>query len=68
MAVSDIDIWRTAKILIDSHGENAWLEASQRADHAVEDNNSDGVKVWKRVLAAIDELQRQKPATGEALN
>lgn len=66
--MEEIDIWRTAKILIDAHGEDAWLEASQRADHALEDNNSDGVKVWKRVIAAIDELQRQKPATGEALN
>jgi hypothetical protein len=66
--VEEIDIWRTAKILIDSHGEDAWLEASQRADHALEDSNSECVKVWKRVVAAIDELQRQKPASGEALN
>jgi hypothetical protein len=45
--VEDIDIWRTAKILIDSHGEGAWLEAAQRADRGVEDGNADVVRVWK---------------------
>jgi hypothetical protein len=53
-SLGDIDIWRTAKLLIDSHGEDAWLEASQRADHALEDKNSDG-EVWKRVIEAIDD-------------
>ncbi len=24
--MEEIDIWRTAKVLIDAHGENAWLE------------------------------------------
>jgi hypothetical protein len=42
MAVEDIDIWRLAKILIDAHGENAWLEAAQRADYALEDGNPGG--------------------------
>jgi hypothetical protein len=64
--MEEIDIWRTAKFLIDAHGEEAWLEASPRVDHALEDNNPDCVKVWKRAIAAIDELQCQKPATGEA--
>jgi hypothetical protein len=32
MGVEEIDIWRKAKILIDAHGKNAWLEAAQHTD------------------------------------
>jgi hypothetical protein len=67
MAIEDIDIWRSAKILIDAHGENAWLEAAQRADYALEDGNPDGVNVWKRVLRAIEEWRTQ-PHVGSAPN
>jgi hypothetical protein len=58
--MEEIDIWQTAKILIDAHGESAWLEAAQRADHCLEVGNSDGATVWKRVLRAVEDLQRQK--------
>ncbi|MBN9590287.1 MAG: hypothetical protein BGN85_12975 [Alphaproteobacteria bacterium 64-11] len=66
--MDEIDIWRTAKILIDAHGENAWLEAAQRADHALEDGSPEGVTVWKRVLRAVEDLRRQKPSASEPLN
>jgi hypothetical protein len=66
--VEEIDIWRTAKILIDAHGENAWLEAAQRADHCLENCNSEGAAVWKRVLLAVEDLQREKPRASEPLN
>jgi hypothetical protein len=66
--MEEIDIWRTAKILMDAHGDKAWLEAAQRADHAIEDGNTDAEAVWKRVLKAITELDRQKPAEGQGLN
>ncbi len=66
--MDEINIWRTAKILIDAHGENAWLEAAQRADHCLENGNPEGVAVWKRVLRAVGDLQREKPRTSEPLN
>jgi hypothetical protein len=28
----------------------------------------DGQRVWKRVLAAVKEIQRQEPREGEAVN
>lgn len=65
--MEEIDIWRTAKILIDAHGENAWLEAAQRADHAIEDGNPASVNVWMRVMRAIGEL-RQKRSAADSLN
>jgi len=30
VAVSDIDVWRTANLLMIQHGEQAWTEAAVR--------------------------------------
>jgi hypothetical protein len=66
--MDEIDIWRTAKILIDAHGAEASLEAAHRADHALEDGLQDAVNVWKRVMRAVEDLQRPKPNASEPLN
>ncbi len=49
---SEIDVFRTANILIREHGEDAALGAVQRADAMLEKGCLDGQRVWKRVLAA----------------
>ncbi len=56
---SEIDIYRTANVLIREHGEDAALEAAQRADALLEKGCLDGQRVWKRVLAAVKEIQRE---------
>jgi hypothetical protein len=66
--MDELDIWRTAKILIDAHGEAASAHATVRASHALEDGNPDAVAVWKRVMRAIEEIQREKPNPSEPLN
>ncbi len=43
-------------------------EAAQRADAMLEKGRLDGQRVWKRVLAAVKEIQRQEPREGEAVN
>ena len=68
MPVSDLDIWRTAKILIDAHGENASLEAAQRADWAIQDGNPEAESVWMRVLKAVEALQRHEVAAGQSVH
>ncbi len=65
---SGLDIYRTASVLIRKHGEDAALEAAQRADAMLEKGSLDGQRVWKRVLAAVKEIQRQEPREGEAVN
>ncbi len=65
---SGLDIYRTANVLIREHGEDAALEAAQRADAMLEKGCLDGQRVWKRVLAAVKEIQRQEPREGEAVN
>ncbi len=65
---SDLDIFRTATVLIREHGKDADLEAAQRADAMLEKGSVDGQRVWKRVLAAVKEIQREAPREGEAVN
>ena len=65
---SDLDIYRTASILIREHGEEADLVAAQRADKFLEDGDMAGSAVWRRVLKAVKEIQREEPGEGEAVN
>ncbi len=65
---SDLDIYRTASVLIREHGDEANFVAAQRADSFLEDGDVDGSAIWKRVLAAIKEIQREEPEEGEAVN
>ena len=65
---SDLDIFRTANVLIREHGEDAAIEAAQRADAMLEKGSLDGQRVCKRVLAAVKEIQRKEPREGEAVN
>ncbi len=65
---SELDFYRTADVLIREHGEDAALEAAQRADAMLEKGSLDGQRVWKQVLAAVKEIWRQEPRAGEAVN
>jgi hypothetical protein len=64
----EIDIYRTANVLVKHYGEDATLEAAQRADAMLEKGSLDGQRVWKRVLAAVKEIQRKEPEEWEAVN
>jgi len=57
----EIDIYRSAKLLIDQLGEAALIFASQQADACWERGNLDGKAVWMGVIRAIKELLDQKP-------
>jgi hypothetical protein len=63
----DSDILRGAKLVIDQHGDDAAIRAVERADKLREDGDPGGAVFWRRVLAAIEELQRG-PRQGEAIN
>jgi len=66
--IAEIDIWRSANLMVREHGEDAALEAAQRADAMLERGDMDGCAVWKRILKAIEELQREVPKSGERPN
>ena len=45
---SDIDIYRSAKVLIDQHRDNAAIHAAMRADEMLDQGDLDGRNVWVR--------------------
>ena len=57
----DLDIYRSAKLLIDQHGEDAPIFAAMQADKRMGAGDLDGYVVWKRVIGAIKELLDQNP-------
>ena len=68
MTIPDLDIDRSAAVLIREHGENAALDAARRADSMLDNGDIEGKRVWLRILAAVKELLRESPADGEAIN
>ncbi len=46
------------------HGEDAPIHAATRADAMLEKGDLDGFSVWKRILWAVEELQRAEPGPG----
>jgi hypothetical protein len=68
MPITDIDVWRGAEVLIKQHGEDAAIVAAQRADELLAQGDIEGQIVFKRIVAAINELRRQKPNPGETVN
>ncbi len=59
--VSEIDIYRSAKLLIDQHGEDAGLEAAMRADAMLEKGDMEGATTWRRIVKAVEELLAAAP-------
>ena len=55
--ISDLDIYRSANVLVKQHGQDAPIHAGMRADAMLEAGDLDGVAVWRRVLKAVEELQ-----------
>ena len=55
--IPDLDIYRTANILVKQHGQDAPIHAAMRADGLLEAGDLGGYAVWKRILKAVEELQ-----------
>ena len=53
---SPIDIYRTANELIKQHGEDAPIHAAMRTDELLDAGDLGGQAVWRRILAAVEEL------------
>ena len=65
--IPDIDIWRSANVIVKRYGEDAALEAAKRADDLLEAGDMDGCAIWKQIVAAVEDLQRTKPRSNEAV-
>ena len=63
---SDLDIYRSAKLLINQHGADALIEAALRAGELLYAGDFDGQAVWLRIRKAVLELL--KPGDGEVVH
>ena len=62
LMLDQIDIYRSAKLLIHQHGTEAPIHAAMNADAVLERGGLDGRAVWLRILSAVNELQRRQPS------
>ncbi len=60
--IFDLDIYRSAHVVVRRHGEDAPIEAATRADAMLEKGDLRGYAVWSGILKAVEELQRIEPA------
>ncbi len=65
---SDLDIYRSANLLVKQHGDEAPIEAAMRADAMLEHGDMNGRAAWLRILAAVNELLDTRPGDGVAVH
>ncbi len=54
--IPDLDIYRSAQVLVKRHGQDAPIEATMRTDAMLKMGDLDGYAVWKRVAKVAAEL------------
>jgi len=59
--VDDLDIWRSAKALINNYGDDATIHAAMRADELLAQGDMDGTAIWCQIIEAKKELQNMEP-------
>jgi hypothetical protein len=65
---TDLDIYRTASLLIKQHGNDAPIHAAIRADEMLDMGDLDGKAVWIRVMKAVEELLSDQRPEGEIVH
>jgi hypothetical protein len=48
--ITDLNIYRTANVLVKQHGEDAPTEAAMRADAMLDKGDLDSYTEWRRIL------------------
>ena len=66
--ISEQDIWRAALVMAKRYKSEAMTEAAVRADQLLEDGDWRAAITWHRIFDAIERLQAQQPAEGEAVH
>jgi hypothetical protein len=66
--MEEIDIWRTAALLVKKHGEDADLHAAPHMDAMIARGDPAGEAVWRSIMRAIKVLQTTAPQNGIKLN
>ena len=54
--ISDLNIYRSAKILVGQHGDDAPIHAAQQAGAMLDKGGMDGRAMWLRIVKAVETL------------
>ena len=57
MPPSDLDIWRSANLIITQYGVGAWIHAATKSRELEESGDAVGSVLWRRIASAIAELE-----------
>lgn len=68
MAISELDIHRTAKVMIDQYGESALLEAMKRIEGYHQKKNQNGAYLWNKIADAIEWQQTPENLSRETMH
>ena len=61
--LSETDIYRAAQVMVRRYGDDATVQAAQRADELLDQGDIDGAATWRRIVKAIEVLQdKSRPA------
>ena len=66
--ISDLDIYRAANVIIERYGKDAQIHSTKRASAMLDKGDLGGYAVWKRILRAVEELQRMEAKSGGAVH
>ncbi len=65
---TDLDIYRSAKLLVKQHGKEAPIHAALNADAMLENGDVDGQAVWLRIVRAVEVLLGTRPGDAAAVH
>ena len=63
--ITNLDIYRSATVLLSRHGDAASLHTANRADEMLDAGDMDGRALWLRIYEAVLEPGRVAPGEGE---
>ena len=52
--VTELDILRSARVVLDQHGADALIHAARRADELLERGDVQGYELWIAILAVLE--------------
>ena len=58
--MDNLEILRSAQLLIEQRGEDAVVFAAQRADELLDNGDHSGCSIWIAIGRTIRDLQREK--------
>jgi hypothetical protein len=65
--ITEIDIYRTASVLIGQYGGGALLEAMDRLEKYRAIGSNQGMAVWRRIADAIENIQMPANLTSQTI-